>query len=126
MWPVLIDNITLIIAVPLRVYTTRCIWGGITTNSSRNTVVRESTKFEIRSKETLAGFEAFKAASMIMAVIWVVAHCSVVRGCLRFRGSFCLIMRAVGNGSMNHLRNVGIKGSTSRLRKETCLHRSRT
>jgi hypothetical protein len=36
------------------------------------------------------GFEVFMAASMNMAVIWVVAPCSLVEVYRRFRGACCL------------------------------------
>jgi hypothetical protein len=36
------------------------------------------------------GFEVLTAVSMMMAVFWVVASCSLVQVCQRFRGTCCL------------------------------------
>jgi hypothetical protein len=35
-------------------------------------------------------FQVLKAASMKMAVFWVVARCNLVEVCRRFRGAYCL------------------------------------
>jgi hypothetical protein len=42
----------------------------------------------------VVGFEVLTAASMKMAVFWVVVPCSLVELYRRFRGTFCLTRRS--------------------------------
>jgi hypothetical protein len=50
----------------------------------------------------LVRFQILTAASMKMAVCWIVALCRLIEVCLRFRGACCLRYRH-GNGSSKHL-----------------------
>jgi hypothetical protein len=54
----------------------------------------------------VVGFQVITAACMKMAVFWVVAPCSVIEACRRFRGASCL--HHLGDDShLQHLTYLG-------------------
>jgi hypothetical protein len=53
--------------------------------------------------QILVGFEVLTAVSMKMAVFWVVAPCSLVEVCQRFRGPCCVHHQGPDDGGSKDL-----------------------